>query len=218
MLHRIVEDQATHTPTRSITDTQEEYEFIENLIEGSKPAIKTAPHHYLIRTQFRYPLPVLPQYAARFRPPYFHKNVFYGSLERPTSFYEAAYHWLRERVHLKGLSQTPEPRTHFTVDFKDPDSSDISTHKDISKIMDKNDYSHSHAFIRKHVGATSLIYPSCRDPQHRKCAAVFELSTLGEKPLSTEPLYFIYDSQRLSCTILGPEVIPTMKIPWGLVA
>ena len=218
VLHRIVEDQASHTPTRTITDTLEEYEFIEELIENSKPSITLTKHHYLIRTQFRYPLPVLPRFTARFRAPHSFRNVFYGTFERQTSFYETAYHWLRERVHVTGLSQTPEPRTHFTVDFNDPKAMDICVHEDIVKIMDKKDYSHSHALVAKHPKVSSIVYPSCRDPKHGKCAAVFELLTLGEKPLSNEALFFIYDSKALSCTIEGLSVDPAIVVPWGLVA
>jgi hypothetical protein len=218
MLHRIVEDQASHTPTRTITDNQDEYDFIENLVEESKPTIPATNHHYLIRTQFRYPLPVLPKYTARFRPPYFHKNVFYGAFERETSFYEAAYHWLCERVHIKDLSMTPEPRTHFTVDFGDSTATDICDHPDISKIMDRNDYRASHDFITKSPDTASIIYPSCRDPKNGKCAAVFDLLTLGERLQSAEPLHLIYNSINKSCTIIGPEVDPQIVIPWGLVA
>jgi len=218
MLHRIVEDQASHTPTRTITDTQEEYDFIESLIEESKPAIPDTNHHYLIRTQFRYPLPVLPKYAARFRPPHFHRNVFYGSFERLTSFYEAAYHWLRERIHVKGLSITPEPRTHFTVEFDDPKATNICKHRDISKIMDRKDYTRSHEFILENPHVSSIIYPSCRDPKNGNCAAVFDLMTLEERLDSTEPLYFTYDTNTKTCTISGPQVDSPMVIPWGLVA
>lgn len=218
MLHRIVEDQASHTSTRTITDTQDEYDFIEELIEESKPDIPTANHHYLIRTQFRYPLPVLPKYAARFRPPHFHRNVFYGAFQRYTSFYETAYHWLRERIHVKGVSLTPEPRTHFTVEFDDSKATDICRHREIAKIMDRNDYTRSQEYVLKNPKVVSIIYPSCRDPKKGTCAAVFDLLTLGERPLSTEPLYLIYDSEEKTCTISGPEVDPPIVIPWGLVA
>lgn len=218
MLHRIVEDQASHTPTRTITETPDEYDFIEDLIEQSKPVIQTTTHHYLIKTQFRYPLPVLPKFSARFRPPHSQRNVFYGSLERQTSFYEAAYHWLQERIHVKDLGQTAEPRTHFTVEFIDPHSTDISKHKDIDRIMDRHDYSASHDFAQKHPNLSSIMYPSCREPQRGKCAAVFELMTLGEKPLSNEALFFIYNPDLRSCTIEGLGVEPSVTIPWGLVS
>jgi hypothetical protein len=218
VLHRIVEDQASHTPTRTITDTQDEYNFIENLVEETKPPIPATNHHYLIRTQFRYPLPVLPKYQARFRPPFFPKNVFYGAFQRETSFYEAAYHWLRERVHVKDLSMTPEPRTHFTVDFDDSTATDLCNHPNITRIMDRNDYSASHDFIAKNVDVSSIIYPSCRDPRNGNCAAVFDLLALGERPLSTEPLLLIYDCVNKSCSMIGPEVDPKIVIAWSLVA
>ena len=218
MLHRIVEDQASHTSVRTITDTQEEYEFIETLIEGTKPEIELTEHHYLIRTQFRYPLPVAPEYAARFRPPFFHRNVFYGCFERITACYEAAFHWLRERVHVPGLSQTPEPRTHFEVEFNDPNAIDICRHQNIAQIMAKNDYSHSHRFIEDSPQASSIIYPSCREPKHQNCAAVFEVGTLGQRPLSMENLFFIYNSATRSCLITGPNVDPALVIAWQLVS
>jgi hypothetical protein len=218
MLHRIVEDQASHTPTKTITNTQDEYDFIEGLIEESKPQIPNTDHHYLIRTQFRYPLPVLPSYAARFRPPHFHKNVFYGAFERNTTFYEAAYHWLRERIHVKNLSLTPEPRTHFTTDFDSTSAVDICSHPDIAKIMARNTYSASHEFVFANPDVLAIIYPSCRDPKHGKCAAVFELMMLGRRPTSTEPLFLVYNTDMKSCTFTGPEIETPIVVPWGLVA
>lgn len=218
MLHRVVEDQASHTPIRAITDTQEEYDFIEDLIEQSKPAIPATNHHYLIRTQFRYPLPVLPKYTARFRPAHFHKNVFYGAFEKSTSFYEASYHWLRERIHVKTLSITSESRTHFTVDFDASTATDICKHRDIAKIMDRYDYTRSHEFVRKNPNVSSIIYPSCREPSNGHCAAVFDLMTLGERLNSVEPLYFTYHANTKTCTISGPQVDSPMIVPWGLVA
>ncbi len=218
MLHRIVEDQASRTPIRTITDTQEEYEFIETLIEGTKPEIEFTEHHYLIRTQFRYPLPVAPEYAARFRPPFFHRNVFYGSFERITACYESAFHWLRERVHVSNLTQTPEPRTHFETDFKDPYAIDICRHKNVAQIMNKNDYSHSHSFVEENQQASSIIYPSCRDPQHRNCAAVFDVATLGLQPGSMENMFFIYNAATKSCMISGPSFDQTLVIPWQVMS
>jgi hypothetical protein len=217
MLHRIVEDQASSSPTRTITDTQEEYEFIEALIEGTKPEIEVTQHHYLIRTQFRYPLPVAAKYAARFRPPFFHRNVFYGCFEGITACYEAAFHWLRERIHVPNLSQTAEPRTHFETDFNDAFAINICGHRDVTQIMDKNDYSRSHRLIESNPNASSIIYPSCRDPQHRNCAAVLDVTTLGTQPQSMENLFFIYSSGAKSCLIEGPTMSP-LEIPWTVVS
>jgi len=214
MLNRIVELQAK-TVIRQITDTQEEYDFIENLIESHKPPLPKTDHHYLIATPFRYPLPIAPEYAGRFKPPYYERNCFYGTLEYQTSVFEYGYHWLLQRVHLKGLSQQPQPRTHFKVKFKDPDCLDLRKHKRIKEMMDRHDYSSSHHFVLKQKNLTSLIYPSCRDPKQGSCVITFEINTLGKKPTSDKMIHLIYDEKNKKCLVESPlEWESRMEVVW----
>jgi len=203
ILSRIVELQAK-TVTRKITDTQEEYDIIENLIESQKPSYPDTAHHYLIATPFRYDLPVEPQYAARFKPPYYDRNCFYGCYEYRTTVLEYGYHWLSQRVHTQGLSQEPQPRTHFKVRFNDPACVDIRKHSKIKNIMNRHDYTTSHDYVLKNKSITSILYPSCRDVEHGDCAVTFEINTLGKKPSSERTIHLIYDDKNKKCIIECP--------------
>lgn len=198
ILNRIVELQAK-TVTRKITDTQEEYEFIENLIESQKPDYPKVPHHYLIATPFRYPLPVEPKYVARFRPPYYDRNCFYGCAEYRTTVFEYGYHWLSQRVHISGLSHESQSRTHFTVEFDDLKCIDIREDQQIEKIMNRNDYSSSHNYILENKDINSILYPSCRDPECGDCIVTFDIWTLGKQPISERRIYFFYDEKNKKC-------------------
>ena len=214
ILHRIIELQA-HTVIRKLTDNQEEYEFIENLIESQKPRPVTTDHHYLIKTPFRYPLPVKPEYAGRFRPSFYHRNCFYGSELYQTSAYEYTYHWLVQRVHILKLSQEPQPRTHFQVSFSDRHCVDLRNHPEIKKIMDRKDYGPSHRFIESKPDVTSILYFSCRDPQKGNCIVTFEIGTLGKQPLKQRTLDFVYQASQQKCLIQDPlENDPQLEISW----
>jgi len=203
ILNRLVELQA-HTVIRKITETQAEYEFIENLIESQKPPYPESGHHYLIKTPFRYSLPVEPRYSSRFKAPFYTRNCLYAAREYRTSAYEYVYHWLSERIHISGLSQEPQGRTHFTVSFEDPDLFDLTSHPDVGKIMDRRHYGPSHRFMESHPEVNSILYPSCRDPQRGDCVVTFEINTLGKKPLSERSLYLIYEVSQKKCRIEDP--------------
>lgn len=218
ILHRIVERQA-ETITRELTDDQAEYEFIENLVESTKPEIDPRGWHRLISTPFRYPVPVDPAYQARFKPPFSDKLVFYGSCSLHTAVFEFGYHWLLERVHLVGLSQTIENRNYFTVGFNDPSLKNIRNNPSIKQIMDRRDYSASHSFIANHPEVTSLLYPSARDPQSGDCVAAFKIETLEKKPAQSTVLHLLYREKSKEAYIYDPSgIYPSEVVPWALVA
>ncbi|GEM_PF-1497587 len=230
ILHRIVELQA-HTVIRKITDDQEEYEFIEGLIESQKPRPLNTDHHYLIKTPFRYPLQgarvapsippkadgaspsrsrcalgfdLIPQYASRFKPPFSLRNCLYGSECYRTSAYEYAYHWLLQRVHIPHLSQEPQPRTHFQITFLDDHCMDLRSHPEIEKLMSRKNYGPSHQFVEAHPEISSLLYPSCRDPQKGNCVVTFEINTLGKEPMAERMLHLMYQASQKKCLVQDP--------------
>ena len=218
LLHRIVELQAK-TITRQITDDQAEYDFIEELIDSTKPPISKKDWHYLIATPFRYPLPVGLEYSARFRPPFSERHVFYGTFELKTAEYEFGYHWLRERVHLSGLSQAIEQRTYFTVEFNDPKVVDIRNYPDISKIMDRRNYTYSHALTESIPDISSFLYPSARDPNKGDCIAAFKLENLGKKPQTSTTFELLYIAEAKAVLFLDPSgVYPSQQVSWEQVA
>ncbi|MGV3740403.1 MAG: RES family NAD+ phosphorylase [Gammaproteobacteria bacterium] len=86
---RIVEAQHISS-SRDLVDTLEEHDFLEELLEDSKPLI-AKQKDYLIFTPFRYP-PL--KYGSRFGHHY-EPSLWYGSLELPTAFAEVAYYRLQ---------------------------------------------------------------------------------------------------------------------------
>ena len=201
--HRCVESQA-HAPLRLLTDTQDEYEFLESFVEDSKPAyLGLDGYDLLVQTPFRYKLPVPNRFAARFRPGFFHKNVFYASKKRDTSLYEASYYFLRQRHYIEGLSQTPEPRTLFVAGVNLKGAADLRSHPEIEKIMDRNDYGASHHYMEANRDTEVLLYPSCRCPNRGTNVAVFKIGRLEKKPTSQETLTFVYDSGKKAVRIFG---------------
>lgn len=217
LLNRIVELQSKSV-SHTTTDTQAEYDYIESLVELTKPKLPFNSHHYLIATSFRYPLPVAPEYLARFRPPFYNRNAFYGASHYETAVYESAYRFLRQRVHLVGLSVTPERRTLFRVGFNDPHLTDIKTRDDVKTLMDRNNYTPSHQFVLKNPAISSILYPSCRDPKKRDCVCTFDINTLAKKPRDEKNLQFLYDERSQSCRVedaIGQK--SPLVIEWGVV-
>lgn len=86
---RIVEAQHISS-SRDLVDTLEEHDFLEELLEESKPSI-SKQKDYLIFTPFRYP-PL--KYGSRFGHVY-EPSLWYGSLELSTAFAEVAYYRLQ---------------------------------------------------------------------------------------------------------------------------
>lgn len=94
---RIVEDQSK-SYTRSMVDTEEEHEILEQLLDENKPTLKLYGDelalkglHYLLFTPFRYP-PL--KTGSRFGKST-ERNLCYAALELETAMCEKAYHRFR---------------------------------------------------------------------------------------------------------------------------
>jgi hypothetical protein len=212
IVYRIVEHQSK-TYEYNATTTPERAQILESLINKTKPDPYFAEWHDLIATQFRYPLPVLPPYQARFRPPNSMTNVFYASEQIETSQHENAFHFLRFRLGLKKTKKTGQ-RTLFSVKVISENLIDITENADIKKIMDPNQYAASHEFIVKHPSIQVIRYPSCRDPEKRHNVAVREIIALEKKLQSEETISFSYD--RRNHEILWIE--SGVRVAWSLFA
>lgn len=218
VLHRIVENQAKMV-THELTDTQEEFEFIESLIDGTKPPLNREGWHHLIATPFRYELPVKPEYQARFKPPFSNFLVFYGSCELRTAAYEYGLHWLRERIHLNGLSQVPASRTYFTVGFRDSQILDITSHVKIKKIMDRTSYAASHEYITTVPNPSSIRYPSARDLMGGFCVAAFKKEVLEKRARTSQELRIRYLESEKAAEFEDPSGIhEALTVRWDEVA
>lgn len=223
---RCVEYQSKQA-LRGLVDTDEEFIFLEEFVEDSKPDYpeKTDStykgYHYLIQTPFRYPLPVEPQYQARFRPPFYYRNVFYCSEKIITALSEASFYFLRERVHIsQKVSQQAGPRTLFKchLDLKSEKLLDIRSHPEINKIMDRQNLTYSHNIINDNKDTEVLLYPSCRCLDKGTNAAVYIISRLGPDPVDFQNYDFIFNQKKSSVMIKRqtyPETV--LNLTWDQV-
>jgi hypothetical protein len=193
---RIVESQS-RLYAEQATSSYEKALYLESILEETKPKLPAEGWHPLIATPFRYPLPVSPSYQARFRPPFFSKNVLYASRDLRTILYEHAYHFLRERVHLKAIRESGQ-RTAFTLFISSTHITDLHKHPDIRRIMDRRDYAPSHAYIQEHPEAEVLLYPSCRDPQAGDNYAVLDVLSLAKHIGSQETISYYFEPDQPS--------------------
>ncbi|MFV8782421.1 RES family NAD+ phosphorylase [Microbulbifer sp. SA54] len=101
-LYRIIESQE-EVATRSLVDSLQKQEILENLLEQSKPARLPGSEllHYLLATPFRYPpLPWGSRFGGTAE-----TGIFYGSKTVDTVLAEAAYYRL---LFLNDMEQAPE--------------------------------------------------------------------------------------------------------------
>lgn len=187
-LVRIVEHQAALYSYR-VTQDKEAALQLELLIEMTKPKNEYTSWHPLIATPFRYQPP---HSEARFRPPY-GKNVFYGSYIEETALYEHAFHFMKQRIHLK-IKGDAGMRTIFFVEANDAHSINIKNDPNCAELMDKNNYLPSHQFILTHSTETYIIYPSSRDPKQRNNAAILDIERLSKNPKWESSINFFYDN------------------------
>jgi hypothetical protein len=210
-----------NSQSRLLTETQEEYEFLERYIDGGKPPYPSGGHHFLIRTPFRYEAPTPPEYAGRFKEPLSNPKGFYGSMAPRTVFHEVAYHWLRERLHLPSPSQTPEPRTLFSVHFQDEQAFDVSDESNLADLTSRTDLGASWEFARRHPELKSIVYPSCRCSDRGLNVFTRDLATLGHNPGALVPFVLILRSGERSCYIVNSnhdDRWPSLVIPWAAVS
>lgn len=189
-LVRIVEDQVALYSYRA-TQNEEQALQLELLFEMTKPKNNYASWHPLIATPFRYSPPHI---EARFRPRY-GKNILYGSLAEETALYEHAFHFMKQRIHLK-INTDTGIRTIFFVNANIRQARYIKNETNFSELMDKNNYLPSQQFILSHPTETCIIYPSARDPENRENAAILDIERLDKTPKWESPIKFFYDNRQ----------------------
>jgi hypothetical protein len=203
-LHRIIELQLGDSYATRATDTAEESKLLDEILENTKPFIQKNKFDRLIYTSFRYDLPVPEIYAARFKPAGFKYNVWYGTYETETAIYEATYHFMRERIHLKCETGSVESRTLVKAEFNVENFLDISKRKNLNKIMNKKNYIESYLVSEEAVkkNRDGIIYPSCRDPKKGKCAAAYKIDVFSEdlNKLSELTLDLFYKDKKIQWT------------------
>ena len=215
-VHRVVEDQAKLTSYRATQDEEKAIQ-LEILIDLTKPPMPKLGWHDLVATPFRYDLPVMPQFQARFRPPYFSKNVFYSSGIIETALFEYSYHMMRQRIHLqvgkRRVKNETGIRTGFSVDADDSAAVGIHSLGNAAAILDKADYSASHTFVKSDPNINFIVYPSVRDPKHRDNMAIMNISFLSPKIKAERQLNFFYDYKKKKVTWIDEK----LSIEWNQV-
>lgn len=212
-LYRLLVSQISDRYSQKATSSKENAEALEEMLEKSKPQNLYFEWDILIATPFRYPLPVNPIYSARFRPPYFSKNVFYGSDTKNTSAYECSYHFLRQRIHLKNLEESGF-RTLFVAEANVQGMIDIRSHPDLAEIMDRNDYTPSFKIANEHENSNGFLYTSCRSPNQGICAAIFQINCLDKDVKREWNVPFRY-SHKDQCVSWSRTKVLDLSIRWN---
>lgn len=168
--------------TMRLVDTAVEQDLLEQLLEGSKPALPatTQARHYLLLTPFRY----RPSHASRFRPAHA-RGQWYGAESVLAACAEVAYWRHRFILDSAGLVDQELLTEHSffrgaiagrALDLMQPPWSQAR-----AAWTDGDDYAATHrvAAAAQERGVQWLAYESARAPGAR-CAVVFDPECLSE--------------------------------------
>ena len=189
---RVVEAQ-NRVSTMKLTDTTEEQERLESLIESTKPKIpEECRHlHYLLFTPFRYAVHY-PK-GSRFRRAGFTLGVFYGSIMAETAATEIAFYRLLFFAESPATPwpTTVAPYTAFCVEYATGRAIDLTSdpfRSNRAVWTHPTDYSKCQelAETARSAPIDVIKYESARDPSRGTNIAV--LSCRAFK--STEPSAF----------------------------
>lgn len=211
---RVVESQH-HVSTAKLTDTAEEQNRLEDLIEGSKPPIPEECRglHYLLSTPFRYGA-VYPN-GSRFRRAGMSPGVFYASVRPETAIAEMAFYRL---LFFAESPNTPWPAnpgeySAFSAEYATGRAIDL-TRSPLNKYKDnwthKTDYSacQSLADAARSAGLDLIKYESVRCPDRGTNLAilgcrVFTRNEIGER--QTWRIHLSSSGTRLICEF--PKIV-----------
>jgi hypothetical protein len=178
---RIVEAQHISS-SRDLVDTLEEHDFLEDLLEESKPPV-LKHQDYLIFTPFRYP-PL--KYGSRFGRPY-EPSLWYGSEDIETAFAEVAYYRLQFfRDTTAPLDYVEIPMTAFQTFLLTQRGIDLSLppfDQYAELIHDKQSYEHSQALgtAMREAKIEAFIYYSARSQRPGKNIAAYTPTVFQKK-------------------------------------
>lgn len=170
--------------TMRLVDTSDEQALLEQLLEGSKPAMPNTQHpkHYLLATPFRYS----PAHASRFRPAHA-KGQWYGAQAIETACAEVAYWRHRFILDSEGLMNKALLTEHTffqgAIGGRSMDLMAPPWHTLHPLWTHGADYTATHALAAdaQRLGVQWLAYGSARAPG-QACAVVFDPNCLSEPP------------------------------------
>lgn len=178
---RIVEAQHISS-SRDLVDTLEEHDFLEELLEDSKPSI-IKHTDYLIFTPFRYP-PL--KYGSRFGHAY-EPSLWYGSVELETAFAEVAYYRLQFFDDTEApLDYVEIPMTAFQTLLSTQRGIDLSLapfSDHTGAISSRHSYTASQTLgtAMREAQVEAFLYYSARTQQPRKNIAAYTPSVFQKK-------------------------------------
>lgn len=170
--------------TRTLVDSREEQELLEDLIDRVKPPIAHASSrrlHYLLFTPFRYPpLPHGSRFGARTE-----AGIWYGSDTLPTAFAEVAYYRM---LFLEGssadLGSVTTQLTAFRVNARASRGVDLTrppfaSHR--GTIASPVSYAATQSLggAMRLAGVELFRYPSARDPGGGSNVGAFTADVFG---------------------------------------
>lgn len=182
---RGVEDQHIASTMR-LVDTAAEQDVLEQLLEGSKPALRTHPpgQHYLLFTPFRY----RPAHPSRFRKAGT-LGVWYGAGALQTAAAEVAYWRWRFIMDSAGLVRASliTRHTFFQAQVQGPcvDLMALPWSRHAKAWQHPNDYSATQALAEAAAdqGVHWIRYASVRDPGGVCAVALVPAALSARTPL-----------------------------------
>lgn len=182
---RVIEAQHL-VSTMKLTDTLEDQQILENLIEETKPPIPEECRHldFLLFTPFRYSA-ANPR-GSRFRRPFAARGVFYAAQHPETAIAETVFYRTLFYAESPGTPWPANPGefTAFAVGFSSPVSIDIATGPLSSDVglYHLSDYGISQQFSEdvRAAGLEVITYRSVRDAARRNNFALLTCSVFTD--------------------------------------
>lgn len=193
---RVVETQYKASTMR-LTDTLEEQQILEDMLEASKPRLPSscAGLHYLLATPFRYA-----PYAqgSRFRRQGFTEGVFYGSETAATALAEIAFYRLMffAQSPQAALPSNPVQHTAFSVPCRSARAIDLTRPplaQDRLRWTNLVDYGPCQelADSARTANAEMIRYASVRDPDNGFNIALLSAAAFAQKRPKVEQSWHV---------------------------
>ncbi|OSI60338.1 hypothetical protein BSZ21_38935 [Bradyrhizobium canariense] len=209
---RIVEAQH-QVSTMKVTDTSEEQDVLEQIIEDTKPPIPTGCERldFLLVTPFRYS--VINPNGSRFRRPNAPHGVFYASEHALTAVAEMAFYRLLFYAESPATPypQNPGEYSGFAVEIASDRTLDLTElpFANEDQLNHLRDYSQSQGFAdqAREARIEVIRYRSLRDPEHRSNLAVLSPAAFAKpEPVGRQSWKLYVDANGIRAVCESPRV------------
>ncbi|MCK1304698.1 MULTISPECIES: RES family NAD+ phosphorylase [unclassified Bradyrhizobium] len=210
---RLVEAQH-QASTMKVTDTLEEQEILENLIEETKPPVPSGCEalHFLLMTPFRYS--ATNPNGSRFRRPNAANGVFYTAEHPGTAIAEMSFYRVLFFAESPGTSwpQNPGEYTAFAVGVAAERTLDLtaSPYIDNPSLYHLVDYTAGQAIAdgARQAGIDVIKYSSVRDPEKRPNLAILTPKTFAKpEPVDRQSWKLHLDANGVRAVCEAPHIL-----------